>query len=58
LPLFIICMVTVMSVAHVLLGVLAEGAAHGYDLKRAHDAWFPSAKPLAYGHGVETGRLC
>ena len=32
-----------------LLGVLAHGPAHGYDLKRAHDARFPSAKPLAYG---------
>jgi DNA-binding PadR family transcriptional regulator len=38
-----------VSVAHVLLGMLAEGAAHGYDLKRAHDARFPSAKPLAFG---------
>lgn len=38
-----------MSVGHVLLGVLAEGAAHGYDLKRAHDERFPSAKSLAYG---------
>jgi DNA-binding PadR family transcriptional regulator len=38
-----------VSVAHVLLGVLAHGPAHGYDLKRAHDARFPSAKPLAYG---------
>jgi DNA-binding PadR family transcriptional regulator len=38
-----------VSVAHVLLGVLAQGPAHGYDLKRAHDARFPSAKPLAYG---------
>lgn len=38
-----------MSVGHVLLGVLAEGPAHGYDLKRGHDARFPAAKPLAYG---------
>lgn len=38
-----------MSVSHVLLGVLAEGPAHGYDLKRVHDRRFPSAKPLAYG---------
>jgi DNA-binding PadR family transcriptional regulator len=38
-----------MSIGHVLLGVLAGGPAHGYDLKRAHDARFPSAKPLAYG---------
>jgi DNA-binding PadR family transcriptional regulator len=38
-----------MSLGHVLLGVLAGGPAHGYDLKRAHDARFPSVKPLAYG---------
>lgn len=38
-----------MSIGHVLLGVLAEGPAHGYDLKHEHDARFPSAKPLAYG---------
>lgn len=38
-----------MSVSHVLLGVLAAGPAHGYDLKREHDARFPGAKELAYG---------
>ncbi len=38
-----------MSVSHVLLGVLAAGPAHGYDLKREHDAQFPGAKELAYG---------
>lgn len=38
-----------MSVPNVLLGVLAEGPAHGYDLKRAHDVRFPGAKPLAFG---------
>jgi DNA-binding PadR family transcriptional regulator len=38
-----------VTVAHVLLGVLAEGPAHGYDLKRAHDDRFPGAKPLAFG---------
>lgn len=38
-----------MSVSHVLLGVLADGPAHGYDLKRAHDERFPSAKELPYG---------
>lgn len=31
------------------MGVLAEGPAHGYDLKRAYDSRFPGAKPLAYG---------
>ena len=38
-----------MSVPLVLLGVLSEGPAHGYDLKRIHDERFPGAKPLAYG---------
>lgn len=43
------CIVSPMSVPFVLLGVLAEGPAHGYDLKRAHDQRFPGAKELAYG---------
>ena len=38
-----------MSVSRVLLGVLAEGPAHGYDLKHAHDDRFPGARPLAFG---------
>lgn len=38
-----------MTVAHVLMGVLADGPAHGYDLKRAHDDWFPGTKTLAFG---------
>lgn len=38
-----------MSVPHVLLGVLAEGPAHGYDLKRHYDSRFPGTKPLAFG---------
>lgn len=38
-----------MSISHVLLGVLVAGPAHGYDLKREHDARFPGAKELAYG---------
>ena len=38
-----------MSVPRVLLGVLAEGPAHGYDIKQAHDRRFPGAKPLAFG---------
>lgn len=33
-----------------LLGLLEKrGAAHGYDLKREHDARFPASKPLAFG---------
>lgn len=38
-----------MSVPRVILGILAEGPAHGYDIKQAHDRHFPGAKPLAYG---------
>lgn len=38
-----------MTVSHVLLGILEEGPAHGYDLKRTHDQRFAGAKPLAYG---------
>jgi DNA-binding PadR family transcriptional regulator len=43
------CIVSGMSVAQVLLGVLADGPAHGYDLKRAHDSRFPGTRPLAFG---------
>ncbi|ALX06164.1 PadR family transcriptional regulator [Aeromicrobium erythreum] len=43
-----------MALAHVLLGILADGPAHGYDVKRAHDARFPAAKPLAYGQVYAT----
>lgn len=34
---------------HVLLGLLAGGESHGYDLKRRYDARFPAARPLAFG---------
>jgi DNA-binding PadR family transcriptional regulator len=43
-----------MSIGHVLLGVLAAGPAHGYELKREHDVRFPSAKPLAFGQVYAT----
>ncbi|WP_284536363.1 PadR family transcriptional regulator [Nocardioides sp. T2.26MG-1] len=43
-----------MSLGSVLLGVLAAGPAHGYDLKRAHDGRFPAARPLAYGQVYAT----
>lgn len=43
-----------MSVGHALLGVLAAGPAHGYELKREHDERFPSAKPLAFGQVYAT----
>ena len=42
----------------VLLGLLNEGPGHGYELKAAHDEWFPSAKPLAFGQVYASlGRL-
>jgi DNA-binding PadR family transcriptional regulator len=43
-----------MSVSHALLGILARGPAHGYDLKREHDTRFPGAKPLAFGQVYAT----
>ncbi|SDT72898.1 PadR family transcriptional regulator [Actinoplanes derwentensis] len=47
-----------MSTAHVLLGLLAAGPRHGYDLKRVHDERLPQAKPLAFGQVYATlGRL-
>ncbi|MFG1605639.1 PadR family transcriptional regulator [Actinoplanes sp. NPDC049265] len=47
-----------MSTPHVLLGLLAAGPRHGYDLKRAHDERLPRAKPVAYGQVYATlGRL-
>jgi DNA-binding PadR family transcriptional regulator len=38
-----------MSVPRVVLGILTEGPAHGYDIKLAHDRRFPGARPLAFG---------
>ena len=47
-----------VSTPHVLLGLLAAGPRHGYDLKRAHDERLPQAKPLAFGQVYATlGRL-
>jgi DNA-binding PadR family transcriptional regulator len=47
-----------MSTAHVLLGLLAAGPKHGYELKRDHDQRLPRAKPLAFGQVYTTlGRL-
>ncbi|MDQ3449912.1 MAG: PadR family transcriptional regulator [Actinomycetota bacterium] len=36
-----------MSAGHALLGLLAEGERHGYDLRRQYQRRFPAAKPLA-----------
>jgi DNA-binding PadR family transcriptional regulator len=47
-----------MSTAHVIMGLLAAGPRHGYELKRAHDQRLPGAKPLAFGQVYATlGRL-
>ncbi|GAB3218600.1 hypothetical protein GCM10027452_40610 [Micromonospora halotolerans] len=35
-----------VSTQHVLLGLLARGPRHGYELKRAHDERLPRARPL------------
>ena len=34
---------------HVLLGLLARGDRHGYELKQQYDERFPAARPLAFG---------
>lgn len=36
-----------MPLGHVLLGLLADGERHGYDLKKQYDVRFPAARPLA-----------
>jgi DNA-binding PadR family transcriptional regulator len=47
-----------MATNEVVLALLRSGPAHGYDLKRDHDAWFPDARPLAFGQVYATlGRL-
>jgi DNA-binding PadR family transcriptional regulator len=43
-----------MSTAEVVLAILRGRPAHGYDVKRDHDAWFPDARPLAYGQVYAT----
>lgn len=47
-----------MATAEIVLALLRRGPAHGYDVKRDHDAWFPDARRLAYGQVYATlGRL-
>lgn len=43
------CIVTFMSTAHALLGLLEQGPAYGYTLKRDYDSRFGQEKPLAFG---------
>jgi DNA-binding PadR family transcriptional regulator len=40
--------------SHVLLGLLADGPRHGYELKRSYDEHLPRAKPLAFGQVYTT----
>ena len=51
---YMMCIVAPMPLADVLLGVLADGPAHGYDLKRVHDELFPASRSLAYGQVYST----
>jgi len=43
-----------VSTAFVLLGLLASGPRHGYDLKREHDIRLPQAKPIPFGQVYAT----
>ncbi|HYN97363.1 MAG TPA: PadR family transcriptional regulator [Pilimelia sp.] len=43
-----------MSTAFVMLGLLASGPRHGYELKREHDARLPQSKPLPFGQVYAT----
>ena len=43
-----------MTTGHVLMGLLATGDRHGYDLKKEHDARFVGSKPLAFGQVYAT----
>lgn len=43
-----------MPLAHALLGLLAEGPRHGYDLKQGHDVRFSGSRPLAFGQVYAT----
>ncbi|MBL7501809.1 PadR family transcriptional regulator [Frankia sp. CNm7] len=40
--------------AHVLLGLLAGGPRHGYELKRSYDEHLPRARPLAFAQVYTT----
>lgn len=43
-----------MSTGHLLMGLLASGERHGYDLKKEHDERFPASRPLAFGQVYAT----
>ena len=43
-----------VSLAEVHLALLLRGPRHGYEVKKEHDSWFPSARPLAFGQVYAT----
>jgi DNA-binding PadR family transcriptional regulator len=43
-----------MSISYVLMGLLAAGPRHGYDLKHEHDSRLPWSKPLGFGQVYAT----
>lgn len=43
-----------MATAEIVLALLRQGPAHGYDLKRDYDSWFPDARALAFGQVYAT----
>lgn len=43
-----------VSLLEVHLALLLDGPRHGYEVKKEHDAWFPSSRPLAFGQVYAT----
>lgn len=43
-----------MDKAPTLLGLIADGASHGYDLKHRYDAYFGAERPIAFGQIYST----
>jgi DNA-binding PadR family transcriptional regulator len=52
--LYVVCIVTAMSIGHTLLALLEAGPRHGYDLKRTFDDHFGQDRPLHYGQVYST----
>ncbi len=52
--LYVVCIVTGMSIGHTLLALLEAGPRHGYDLKRTFDDHFGQDRPLHYGQVYST----
>jgi DNA-binding PadR family transcriptional regulator len=47
-----------VAIPDVVLALLRDRPRHGYEVKHEHDAWFPDARPLAFGQVYATfGRL-